>query len=110
MKKQLLLLAMGIFFLTACSNNSSTEVEEGQILYSGTVEEINEESIFMINLEPVDNTDVPGFDEVILLTEPPAELERGDKLDVILIENAPTTMSIPPQIPGNAIVEVTIVE
>ncbi|WP_373761148.1 hypothetical protein [Jeotgalibaca porci] len=57
--------------------------------------------------EPVD-ADVAVIEEVVLLTAPLAELEVGDTLEVILVENAPMTRSLPPQIPGNSIVEVRI--
>lgn len=110
MKKRLFILTLGVFFLTACANtnnDTSAEIAEGNILYTGTVAELNEESILMEGLEPVD-ADVAVIEEVVLLTAPPAELEVGDTLEVILVENAPMTRSLPPQIPGNSIVEVRI--
>lgn len=110
MKKRLFILTLGVFFLTACANttkDTSSEIAEGNILYTGTVAELNEESILMEGLEPVD-ADVAAIEEVVLLTPPLAELEVGDTLEVILVENAPMTRSLPPQIPGNSIVEVRI--
>lgn len=110
MKKRLFILTLGVFFLTACANttnDTSSEIVEGNILYTGTVAELNEESILMEGLEPVD-ADVAVIEEVVLLTAPLAELEVGDTLEVILVENAPMTRSLPPQIPGNSIVEVRI--
>lgn len=105
MKKQLFLFMLGAFFLTACSNKTADTTD---ILYSGTVAEINADSILMSELTPVADTDAPAFTEVILLTTPPDDLKKGDTLEVTLIENAPTTRSLPPQIPGNSIVEVRV--
>ena len=105
MKKQLFLLTLGAFFLTACGNKTT---ETTDIMYSGTVAEINADSILMSELTPVADTDAPAFTEVILLTAPPADLEKGDTLEVTLVENAPTTRSLPPQIAGDSIVEVQI--
>ena len=110
MKKRLFILTLGVFFLTACANttnDASAEIAEGTILYTGIVAELNDETILMEGLEPVD-ADVAAIEEVVLLTPPPAELEVGDTLEVILVENAPMTRSLPPQIPGNSIVEVRI--
>ena len=39
-----------------------------------------------------------------------SDLEKGDSVRVPLVEHAPTTMSLPPQIPGMGIVQVELVE
>ena len=36
--------------------------------------------------------------------------EKGDQIEIILVENSIMTMSIPPQIPGNSIVEIARIE
>nr|MBC9706060.1 hypothetical protein [Enterococcus sp.] len=36
--------------------------------------------------------------------------EKGDQIEIVLVENSIMTMSIPPQIPGNSIVEISRIE
>ena len=100
-------------------NNESTETT---ILYSGTVIDsgiTNENGLFISKLEPEDATKSASYDEVILLMEGVtlveqesgdsidiSDIKEGDMVSVTLIEHAPTTMSIPPQIPGMGIVKV----
>ena len=100
-------------------NNESTETT---ILYSGTVIDsgiTNENGLFISKLEPEDATKSVSYDEVILLMEGVtlveqesggsidiSDIKEGDMVSVTLIEHAPTTMSIPPQIPGMGIVKV----
>lgn len=108
------------------SESSSTDKEEATILYKGNVSEnieMDEQRLYVSDLQPVEQKDVPGFDEVILLLnedipvtdketgEPvkPGEIQEGEEVEVVLQENAPTTMSIPPQIPGNAIKKIEVI-
>lgn len=99
-----------------------SESSETTILYFGTVIDngiTNENGLFVSNLIPEDTTKAASFDEVILLTEEVtligqetgdpidiSDIKEGDTISVTLIEHAPTTMSIPPQIPGTAIVKI----
>lgn len=99
-----------------------SESSETTILYFGTVIDngiTNENGLFVSNLKPEDTTKAASFDEVILLTEEVtligqetgdpidiSDIKEGDTVSVTLIEHAPTTMSIPPQIPGMGIVKI----
>lgn len=99
-----------------------SESSETTIVYFGTVIDngiTNENGLFVSNLIPEDTTKAASFDEVILLTEEVtligqetgdpidiSDIKEGDTISVTLIEHAPTTMSIPPQIPGMAIVKI----
>jgi hypothetical protein len=101
------------------------ETGEATVLYSGTVidsGETHDNGLFLADLIPVDSSDATSFDEVILLMEDVplidqssgknvslSDLEKGDSVRVTLVEHAPTTMSLPPQIPGMGIVKVEIV-
>lgn len=150
LKKHLLTGLIGATFLAGCGqtgvdpdqssdlNNESmsSEVigsdsvvessqEETVILYKGTVasqEEVNEDSILINDLTPLDNDEASAFDEVILLMNDSipltdkqtgkevqvTDIQEGDTVEVTLKEHAPTTMSIPPQIAGNGIVKVEV--
>ena len=108
--------------LTSEVIHMESESSETTILYFGTVIDngiTNENGLFVSNLIPEDTTKAAGFDEVILLTEEVtligqetgdpidiSDIKEGDTISVTLIEHAPTTMSIPPQIPGMAIVKI----
>ena len=134
MKKQILLTLIGTALLagysmanTKASSNEgnqpaiSSEVAEGTILYTGTVKE-NSDWLLIENLNPVTEKDVPVFDEVVLLMNEDipltdhktgeaialTDLEVGDVVHVTLVEHTPTTMSLPPQIPGMGIVKVAV--
>ena len=121
MKKRILIPLLGFLFLTACANTSDTpEVESSEVtvnqeevLYQGTVAEVLENGLLVSELNPIDREDAAGFSEVILLMEDMAaysDLQVDELVEVTLMENAPTTMSIPPQIPGNAIIKVEAVK
>lgn len=108
--------------LTSDGVSMENESSETTILYSGTVIDsgvTNEKWLFVSNLKPEDETKAASFDEVILLTEDVnlidqetgdaivlSDIKEGDTVSVTLIEHAPTTMSIPPQIPGMGIVKI----
>lgn len=108
--------------LTSDGVSMENESSETTILYSGTVIDsgvTNEKGLFVSNLKPEDETKAASFDEVILLTEDVnlidqetgdaivlSDIKEGDIVSVTLIEHAPTTMSIPPQIPGMGIVKI----
>lgn len=108
--------------LTSDGVSMENESSETTILYSGTVIDsgvTNEKGLFVSNLKPEDETKAASFDEVILLTEDVnlidqetgdaivlSDIKKGDTVSVTLIEHAPTTMSIPPQIPGMGIVKI----
>ncbi len=134
MKKQILLGLIGTALLAGCSMANtkassnegnqpaiSSEVAEGTILYTGTVKE-NSDWLLIENLNPVTEKDVPVFDEVVLLMNEDipltdhktgeaialTNLAIGDVVHVTLVEHTPTTMSLPPQIPGMGIVKVAV--
>lgn len=108
--------------LTSDGVSMENESSETTILYSGTVIDsgvTNEKGLFVSNLKPEDETKAASFDEVILLTEDVnlidqetgdaivlSDIKEGGTVSVTLIEHAPTTMSIPPQIPGMGIVKI----
>ena len=108
--------------LTSEVIHMESESSETTILYFGTVIDngiTNENGLFVSNLIPEDTTKAASFDEVILLTEDVnlidqetgdaivlSDIKEGDTVSVTLIEHAPTTMSIPPQIPGMGIVKI----
>lgn len=136
MKKLILSLLMVSFLSGCNAKNSQAddndlasdgvsmenESSETTILYSGTVIDsgvTNEKGLFVSNLKSEDETKAASFDEVILLTEDVnlidqetgdaivlSDIKEGDTVSVTLIEHAPTTMSIPPQIPGMGIVKI----
>lgn len=99
-----------------------SESSDATVLYSGTVIDsgiTNENGIFVSNLQPEDAAEASNFDEVVLLTEGVTLIEQesgdainlsdineGDTISVTLIEHAPTTMSLPPQIAGMGIVKI----
>lgn len=108
--------------LTSEVIHMESESSETTIVYFGTVIDngiTNENGLFVSNLIPEDTTKAASFDEVILLTEEVtligqetgdpidiSDIKEGDTISVTLIEHAPTTMSIPPQIPGMGIVKI----
>ncbi|SFH65670.1 hypothetical protein [Pisciglobus halotolerans] len=136
--KPLMILLLAPILLFGCSANSaddrtpnSSETSESQkeektVLYHAEVKEQGDQEnnrIVLKDFEPVDpSTDAAAQDEVILLmneeiplvdkeTNTPLTIEdvkKGAKAEVTLIENAPMTMSIPPQLPGMSIVKVVI--
>jgi uncharacterized protein YceK len=132
--KKLILCFITTALLSGCgaaSSQASTASDDGEtgeatVIYSGTVidsGETHDNGLFLADLIPVDSSEAASFDEVILLMEDVplidqssgenvslSDLEKGDSVMVTLIEHAPTTMSLPPQIPGMGIVKVEIVE
>lgn len=126
---KLILGLIAVALLTGCGtenskakNNEGIETNEETILYTGTVIDFGETldgGLFLADLTPINSPEVASFDEVILLTEEVSlvdqksgkpivlsELVKGDTVQVTLIEHAPTTMSLPPQIGGNGIVKI----
>ncbi|MCA9765480.1 MAG: hypothetical protein KC455_03580 [Carnobacterium sp.] len=120
---------IAVTFLAGCgveapkeSSSETDTAEDKTILYSGTVIDFGEthtDGLFISDLTPLDSTEAASFDEVILLTEEvslvdqksgesirASELVNGDTVQVTLIEHAPTTMSLPPQIAGMGIVKI----
>ena len=112
--------------VTTETGSEQMENEE-TILYHAVVEERPEgeesDRLFVSNLTPVNKElDYPSYDEVILLIGENSsitreetgekmtieEIKEGTTITVELIENPPMTMSIPPQIPGNAIISITV--
>ena len=107
------------------SSDLVVTTDEESILYTGTViagSEASDKSLFISNLTPVNSTEANAFDEVVLLLDDVEILDKetGEALsieevkvdavvDVLLIKNAPITMSLPAQIPGMGIVKVEIV-
>lgn len=100
---------------------------EGNNLYHAVVEERPEgeekDRLFVSNLTPVvKESEKASYDEVVLLVGEDVsvikeetgekigveELKEGTAIIVELIANPPMTMSIPPQIPGNAIISITV--
>lgn len=136
MKKIFSLLLLSLLFLTACTsptgstteastvdsaNNSNVE-EEKKVTYTGTIKTIADEMIYMDSLIPDEGADVISFEEVVLLMNEDipltdasgqaislSDLTEGQTLEVVLAENAPMTKSLPPQLPGMAIVSVTVI-
>lgn len=127
--KQLVALFLAAAFLTSCGSESSQEKtsekleqNEKTITYIGTVIDFgqtHDSGLFLADLTPINFPEAAAFDEVILLTDDVSlvdqstgeaialsELVKGDSVQVTLIEHAPTTMSIPPQIAGNGIIKI----
>src|SRR5699024_9275662 len=108
--------------LTSDGVSTENESSETTILYYGSViygGVRTEKRLLVSILQPEDETKAVSFDEVILLTEDVnlidqetgdaivlSDIKEGDTVSVTLIEHAPTTMSIPPQIPGMGIVKI----
>lgn len=105
--------------------SSSTE-EEKTAIFTATVKEVTELDtkekaiqVLLENPENVENAEdmlVSFKDGVALNLDPTtfkfeqSDLIVGTKIQVTVSEHAPMTMSIPPQIPGNAIFLVEIVK
>lgn len=139
MKKILLTATLSILGLAmvGCGQTTNNEVESSsQSVNSSTVEEVEykgiveedgskeEEQVILSSLKQTEKSDKPiSFNEVILLTggvpildEKTQEkrlvedIKAGTTITVFLEPNAITTMSLPPQIPGNSIVKILITE
>lgn len=104
----------------------SMSQQEGTVLYKGTVKEVDlsiEERVSLTEFVPTEG-DGQQYDEVILLlnadiplldkrTGEPLSLEGlapGDEVEATLVEHAPMTMSLPPQLPGNGIIQVEVIK
>lgn len=103
------------------------EEEKEQVKYKGIVKEDGlkeEQQIVLSSLKQTKESDNPVyFDEVILLVEGVPildektskkrlveDIKAGTTITVFLVPEPIMTMSIPPQIPGNSIVEILINE
>lgn len=112
---------------TPASNTASSSVQEAKTaIFTATVKEVTELDtqekaiqVLLENPENVENAEdvLLSFNDGVALNLDPTtltveqdELVPGVKVQVTLSENAPMTMSIPPQVPGNAIVSVEIVK
>ncbi|MFB8507259.1 LptM family lipoprotein [Enterococcus durans] len=103
-------------------SNSATQ---GQSIFNGEIESISEPDdstiqIKVINVKEIKDPENIGSsftnDGVILnaseeqLKDGKEAFEKGDQIEIVLVENSIITMSIPPQIPGNSIVEIARIE
>ena len=115
--------------IDSISAETSTEVSnsatQGQSIFNGEIESISEPDdstiqIKVINVKEIKDPENIGSsftnDGVILnaseeqLKDGKEAFEKGDQIEIILVENSIITMSIPPQIPGNSIVEIARIE
>lgn len=135
MKKILVLVAMSFFGLYACgaqadaksdgANDSKLMDNSEGVVFTGIFKEgdfSSDEHIMLTDFETEEDSPIKG--EVVLLVSEDtrmvfketgeeasvSDLEVGDKVEVLLIKDAPMTMSLPPQIPGRAILEVRVPE
>ncbi len=109
------------------ATSSSKKEETEQVEYKGLVKEDGlkeEQQIILSSLKQAKESDEPVyFDEVILSAEGVPILDEktqeeilieditaGSTITVFLVPEPITTMSIPPQIPGNSIVKILITE
>lgn len=109
------------------TSSSKKEEEQEQVKYKGIVKEDGlkeEQQIVLSSLKQTKESDNPVyFDEVILLVEGVPildektskkrlveDIKAGTTITVFLVPEPIMTMSIPPQIPGNSIVEILINE
>ncbi|MGM9903706.1 hypothetical protein A5844_000778 [Enterococcus sp. 10A9_DIV0425] len=108
--------------ISAESTANSSSDEQKESIYVGKIESITEAEggvyqIFIVDVEEKEDPDniVSSFsnDGVILnaSTEQIAggidSLKVGEQVEFKLVEMAIMTMSIPPQVPGNSIIEIT---
>lgn len=115
--------------IDSISAETSTEVSnsatQGQSIFDGEIESISEPDdstiqIKVINVKEVKDPENIGSsfnnDGVILnvseeqLKGGKEAFEKGNQIEIILVEHSLMTMSIPPQIPGNSIVEISPIE
>lgn len=109
------------------TSSSKKEEEQEQVKYKGIVKEDGlkeEQQIVLSSLKQTKESDnLVYFDEVILLVEGVPildektskkrlveDIKAGTTITVFLVPEPIMTMSIPPQIPGNSIVEILINE
>ncbi|WP_414839629.1 hypothetical protein [Carnobacterium sp. TMP28] len=109
------------------TSSSKQQEETEQVEYKGMVKEDGlkeEQQIILSSLKQTKESDEPVyFDEVILSAEGVPILDEktqkeilieditaGSTITVFLVPEPITTMSIPPQIPGNSIVKILVSE
>ena len=109
------------------SSKKEEKKEQEKVKYKGIVKEDGlkeEQQIVLSSLKQMKESDNPVyFDEVILLVEGVPildektskkllveDIKAGTTITVFLVPEPIMTMSIPPQIPGNSIVEILINE
>lgn len=112
---------------SSSQDTSSSEQKKEKVEYSGMVKEDGskeEQHLLLSNLtQTQENKSIASFDEVILLTEGVSILDKktpeersiedikaGSTITVFLVPEPITTRSLPPQIPGNSIVNILINE
>lgn len=112
---------------SSSQDTSSSEQKKEKVEYSGMVKEdgSKEEQHLLLNslTQAQENESIASFDEVILLTEGVSILDKktqeersienikaGSTITVFLVPEPITTRSLPPQIPGNSIVNILINE
>lgn len=103
-------------------SNSATQ---GQSIFNGEIESISEMDDSTIQIKVINVKEIKGSenvgnsftnDGVILnvseeqLKDGKESFKKGDQIKIVLVENPIMTMSIPPQIPGNSIVEIAQIE
>ena len=115
--------------IDSISAETSTEVSnsatQGQSIFNGEIESISEPDdstiqIKVINVKEIKDSENIGSsftnDGVILnaseeqLKDGKEAFEKGDQIEIVVVENSIMTMSIPPQIPANSIVELARIE
>lgn len=98
-------------------NQAASEVLIGKVKEATA----DEQRLVLASLIPEDkDSKTVPFDEVVLLTEGVEivdssdkevtldQINAGDTIEVTLIENSPIASSLPPQIPGMAIVKIVV--
>lgn len=112
---------------TSASSIESSSIQETKTaVFTATVKEVTELDtqekalqVLLENPENIENAEnmMASFNDGVALNLDPttltveqSELVPGVKVQVTLNENAPMTMSIPPQVPGAAIISVEIVK
>lgn len=137
MKKWLLgsLLGLSLVFVAGCGTNNDTpesqestqssEAMESKTVFTGTLTENLEESaldaknvlLFLENVEAIEDPEniVPTFTEMGVGINVDTEdisywraWRKGSKVEVTLKELPATTASIPPQVAGNALENITL--
>lgn len=103
--------------------NQSSLIKPGKTdkIYTGTIERINAEqddkfkSFFLTDVtgdeDSMFNSGVTIYAENLKISGKKTsfdQLEAGDKIQLITIENAPVTMMLPPSIAGNAVVGINV--
>ena len=102
---------------------TDSSTEQKQSVFTGTIESFGEAEgdVYQITIKDVKEIEDPANigssfsnDGVILnasvdqITGGVDSLKEGEKVEFKLVEMAVMTMSIPPQVPGNSIIEITV--